>query len=151
MRELLQDAHRFNKGHGRVRRLFQSYIFPSGSGHCNYSNMSSDTDFLRVTLAPVDSGRAEMVRVLVLRFTMKVRRVFFFFFSLLFPYRFFYSFFFLISQRQTKKSVAQPCCKWCRVVGTCSVAMVLVPATIVAVLFSTFTSTENYEYLFFIH
>ena len=128
---------------------FSIHIFPSGSGHCNYSNMSSDTDFLRVTLAPVDSGRAEMVRVLVLRFTMKVRRVLFFFSP--FPYRFFYSLFFAVSQRQTKKSVAQPCCKWCRVVGTCSVAMVLVPATIVAVLFSTFTSTENYEYLFFIH
>jgi len=37
--------------------------------------MSNDADFLRVTLAPViDSGRAEIVRVLVLRYTMKVGR-----------------------------------------------------------------------------
>ena len=39
----------------------------------NSNRMSNDADFLRVTLAPVaDSGRAEMVRVLVLRYTMKV-------------------------------------------------------------------------------
>lgn len=96
VRELLQDAHRFNKGHEEFVD-FSILFFPSGSGHCNYSNMSSDTDFLRVTLAPVDSGRAEMVRVLVLRFTMKVRRVSFFFFSFFFLTVFFFFFFFNIS------------------------------------------------------
>lgn len=95
MRELLQDAHRFNKGREFVDE-FSNHIFPSGSGHCNYSNMSSDTDFLRVTLAPVDSGRAEMVRVLVLRFTMKVRRVLFFFFPFFFLTVFLFFFFFAV-------------------------------------------------------